>query len=405
VELDDPSTGEPFRPRPGRAWWLISKEAHRVSTAPVVGKSIPTDGPYPIELAADSWNMIGCPFAFSVSWDSVRVDTLTMAEALNDTVIGTPIYGWDGGWKRDIDTLEPFDGCWVYNHMDHPVTLWIPPKETVQAAPAIVSAEPVADGWRLTLSATSDGISDVHNAAGMSAAARAGLDRYDRVEPPPLPDGGLALYFLRPDRARHLASDVRPLPDNGGEWGAVWAFDAAKQFSHESGGDEVTITFEGLDDLPPDAHVALVDRTLDRKVTIADGVDYRYFLGRRDYVKKHDQARFRLIVGTESFVREAAAEMVELPTKTALYQNYPNPFNPATVIRYEVAEAGEVTIRIYNVRGALVTTLYDGHRKPGRYEVGWNGENRRGEPVSSGVYFYRMETPGFVETRKMVLLR
>jgi hypothetical protein len=110
-------------------------------------------------------------------------------------------------------------------------------------------------------------------------------------------------------------------------------------------------------------------------------------------------------VGTESFVREAAAEMVDLPKKTALYQNYPNPFNPATVIRYEVAEAGEVTIRIYNVRGALVKTLYHGQRKPGRYEVGWNGQNRRGEPVSSGVYFYRMETTGFVETRKMVLLR
>jgi len=93
------------------------------------------------------------------------------------------------------------------------------------------------------------------------------------------------------------------------------------------------------------------------------------------------------------------------PQEFALYQNYPNPFNPATVIRYEVATAGDVKIRIYNVRGALVTTLYDGHRKPGRYEVVWNGQNRRGEPVSSGVYFYRMETPGFVETRKMVLLR
>ena len=58
-----------------------------------------------------------------------------------------------------------------------------------------------------------------------------------------------------------------------------------------------------------------------------------------------------------------------------------------------------------NVRGAFAKTLYDGHRKPSRYEVRWNGQNRRGEPVSSGVYFYRMKTPGFVETRKMVLLR
>ena len=120
---------------------------------------------------------------------------------------------------------------------------------------------------------------------------------------------------------------------------------------------------------------------------------------------REESARFRLVVGTESYVREAAATLVELPRQTALYQNYPNPFNPATVIRYEVAQAGRVTIRIYNVRGALVKALYNGEREPGRYDVGWNGENQRGEAVSSGVYFYRMEAPGFVETRKMVLLR
>jgi hypothetical protein len=404
-ELSDASMAVRFRPQPGRAWWLISRDPHRISTAPVAGKSIPTDGPYPIELAAESWNVIGCPFAFSVSWDSIRVDTLTMAEAIRDTVVSQP-WGWDKDWTPYVVVLKPFDGCWVYNHMNYPVTLWVKPEEMPAPIPqAVVAHGAEFDGWHLSVTATSGGISDVHNAAGISAAARAGLDRYDRVEPPPLPDGGLALYFLRFDKNQRLATDVRPLSTDGVQWGAVWAFDIAKQFSNESGGDEVTVAVRGFDDLPTDARAVLVDRKLDRRISIGDGEEYSFYLGRREYVKSHGQTRFRLIVGTESFVREAAADMVDLPTKTALYQNYPNPFNPATVIRYEVAQAGQVAIRIYNVRGALVKTLYDGQRKPGRYEVGWNGRNRRGEPVSSGVYFYRMETPGFVETRKMVLLR
>ena len=121
-ELSDGSMADHFRPEPGRAWWLISKEAHRVSTAPIAGKSIPTNGQFGIELAAESWNMIGCPYSFPVFWDSISVDTLSMAEAVRDTVIGRP-WRWDKGWDPDVVALEPFDGCWVYNHEDHPVTL------------------------------------------------------------------------------------------------------------------------------------------------------------------------------------------------------------------------------------------------------------------------------------------
>jgi hypothetical protein len=185
----------------------------------------------------------------------------------------------------------------------------------------------------------------------------------------------------------------------------VWAFDVAKPFAIDAAGDAVTVAVGGAEDLPADARAVLVDRRLDRQFPIDSGEDYRYYLGRRDYVTHDDDARFRLIVGTESFVREAAAALVEVPAQTVLYQNHPNPFNPATVVRYEVARAGRVTIRVYSVTGALVKTLYDGQRQPGRYEVRWDGDNRHGERVSSGVYFYRMETEGFTDTRKMVLLR
>jgi 1,4-alpha-glucan branching enzyme len=88
-----------------------------------------------------------------------------------------------------------------------------------------------------------------------------------------------------------------------------------------------------------------------------------------------------------------------------LEQNYPNPFNPSTSIRFSLEQGGHATLRIYDVSGRLIRTLADGSYPPGLHTASWNGRNDRGEGVASGVYFYRMAAPGFVETRRMVLLK
>jgi hypothetical protein len=91
--------------------------------------------------------------------------------------------------------------------------------------------------------------------------------------------------------------------------------------------------------------------------------------------------------------------------RNLLLQNFPNPFNPSTTIRYELAQPGRTTLRIYDVNGVLVRVLESRHRERGRYEVGWNGENEYGQKVSSGIYFYKLTTKGFAETRKMLILK
>jgi len=95
-----------------------------------------------------------------------------------------------------------------------------------------------------------------------------------------------------------------------------------------------------------------------------------------------------------------------VPTVTSVFQNVPNPFNPVTTVQYDVAMAGNVTIRIYDVSGRLVRTLVDTHQAPGRYTAQWNGTDDRGVGVTSGVYFYRMTAAGYQsQTRKMLLLK
>jgi len=94
-----------------------------------------------------------------------------------------------------------------------------------------------------------------------------------------------------------------------------------------------------------------------------------------------------------------------MPTEYDLSQNYPNPFNPTTTIRYELSVSSLVSIRVYDVGGRMVRELVDERRPAGVYGAVWNGRNDHGQRVSSGVYFYRIETERFASTRKMVLLK
>jgi hypothetical protein len=95
----------------------------------------------------------------------------------------------------------------------------------------------------------------------------------------------------------------------------------------------------------------------------------------------------------------------EIPGAYKLSQNFPNPFNPVTTIKFDMKERGPVTLRVYNVAGHLVRTLVDDVRDAAAYSIPWDGRNNIGSEVASGIYFYKMETKVFSETRKMVLLR
>jgi hypothetical protein len=95
----------------------------------------------------------------------------------------------------------------------------------------------------------------------------------------------------------------------------------------------------------------------------------------------------------------------EVPTAFRLVQNAPNPFNPRTTVAYDVPVSSEMSIRVYDVTGRLVTTLVDGVVEPGRHAVTWNGTNDAGEGVGTGVYFCVMDATDYHATRKMTLLR
>lgn len=99
------------------------------------------------------------------------------------------------------------------------------------------------------------------------------------------------------------------------------------------------------------------------------------------------------------------ANATAIPSEFALHQNTPNPFNPTTKLSYDMAQPGDVKISVFNVLGQNVIDLVDGYRDAGRYEVIWDGKDNTGAQVASGVYFYRISTGQFSDTKKMLLLK
>jgi hypothetical protein len=90
----------------------------------------------------------------------------------------------------------------------------------------------------------------------------------------------------------------------------------------------------------------------------------------------------------------------EVPAQFSLSQNYPNPFNPSTTIKFDLPKTSYVNLTVYDVLGREVFVLVNERRDAGDYEVRFDGSN-----LASGVYFYRLQTESFVDTKKLLLLR
>ena len=89
-----------------------------------------------------------------------------------------------------------------------------------------------------------------------------------------------------------------------------------------------------------------------------------------------------------------------IPTEYKLDQNYPNPFNNSTVIRYSIPNEGLVTIKVYNILGEEVAALVNETKQAGSYEATFNSDQ-----LTSGVYLYKLNSGGFTQTKKMILLK
>lgn len=119
-----------------------------------------------------------------------------------------------------------------------------------------------------------------------------------------------------------------------------------------------------------------------------------------DYPMTADVVRLVLNPGSTDVPRQ------DRPPETfGLEQNYPNPFNPETRITYSLDTQSKVTLAIFNIKGQKIRELVNRIEKAGQHVVTWNGEDERGNKVSSGIYFYTLHSRDNVIARRMTLLK
>ena len=229
---------------------------------------------------------------------------------------------------------------------------------------------------------------------GYREEAKTGRDRLDFAQVPPI-GRSVRLSILEEVAGREVAhaGSFKPPVGKGTKAGRTWTL----RLENEATGErEVRLRVKGAGRLPSGQERYVLDLSKERRLA----------MGQRIGLKAGEERKLKVIVGTEAYAKNKS-EGIELETfKNELRGNYPNPFGEETTLAYTLGEEAAVTVEIYNVLGQRVRTLVREEKQgAGLYRLRWEGENRYGEPVGSGVYFYRIRAGDFRETRKMVLDR
>ncbi len=237
----------------------------------------------------------------------------------------------------------------------------------------------------------------------------------------------LASHYLENTVGAVLIDSVPGLEDHAGDWDfmthddgyclvrggcpALNQFDVVEPFSGIAG-TEIVADYVRADSERKPAGVAYTHATAGyQTVNLGFGMEFMMgsMLGSGHYeTGLHDRLDLMQNI-MDYFAITPTADgtgIVDGVARNTLAQAYPNPFNPVTKIAYSVKDAGRVTVRVYNAAGRTVRTLLDEEMAAGTNgHVVWDGRNGHGERCGSGVYFYRIEAPGFAASRKMVMLK
>ena len=374
---------------PGEAAWVITSDGRALAFEEALSPEV--TGPVPITLQS-GWNQIGSPFRFPVAWADVQKPASVRTPVAYD-----PSKPKGDRFQFGASTLEPWDGVFVYNEANEAVTIRVPPKEASLTEPATAStlAAPkgTPSGYRLqaiaTLSRNGQRLQDRKTWLGFSGAATEGFGPKDRAKPPAV--GNYVRLYAMPESGPGLARSLRPKPDDGAAWDLQLQLhlDDNKQST-----ETVTVQLAEQGSRPDGFQRYVIDRDRNRRLPVTNQ-------SVQVPVQPNESARrLRVVVGTEAFAKQHSDGAALAVSETKLLPNAPNPFSTSTTLSYQLAEEQPVTIAIYDLLGRRVTTLVNGPRASGVYQIEWQPE-----ALSSGVYFCRMEAGSYTESQKLVLVR
>jgi len=359
----------------GRSYWFRHKYENPVVFSEDSSTAMPLEN-YTIKLE-QGWNMVGNPFSFSVQYEK-------------DSNIDDPITWESIGEKFGVapqNELQPWNGYAVYAPAESDLIL-IPFQEKDSSAQRVANI----DGWYLNLKAESPNF--FHHAAqiGRHENASNGQGLYDTPQLPDMNETISLLMDLNGNSSFHYTKDIRDLDEFNGVW----------NLRLDGNSDERSMVLSGVlkGSIPEGLRIAIVD-IQERKVS-------HEILNQGLAIKKDPNLDYdlKLVAGDIEYVATMTEEILNnIPSVYSLSQNYPNPFNPITKMNYALPKRSRVIISVYNVLGQEVTTLLNKEQDYGYHIVTWNGTDRIGKQVASGVYFARLTTKNFSQTKKMLMLK
>ena len=360
----------------GESYWFRHAYDNPVVIQEDSSSSIPLED-FVIDLDS-GWNLIGSPFSFPVQFEK-------------DSVVGEPItYGLPGGergWSDGQSELQPWNGYAVYSSQDASMTL-TPFPENNNSSSRI--SKP--DEWYVKIK-IEDGIYINYSAEiGRRKNAQDSYDVFDTPVYPELDSGLIVLTDINGTKDYNFIRDIRNSDDINGIWNL--------RIEGEVKQKTIMFSTELKGSAPEELNVALIDikkrrvysSVFNEKITLSPNSNISYEL--------------KLIAGELGYVNLKTKEILDnIPSEFVLSQNYPNPFNPITKMDYELPERSMVSISIYNVLGQEIINLVNEVKDYGHHTIKWDGKDNTGKEMASGVYFTRMVSSKFSQTKKMLLIK
>jgi Leucine-rich repeat (LRR) protein len=358
-----------FQCKAGRAFWVVSKSPV-TSNRSIKTVSLNNEDEAEIEVHS-GWNLITNPFATDVSW--------TYVQQYND--ISRPLWAFDGSFAQ-VNTMVPYRGYYYFNEQG--TTILRIPLHAAYVRPLIEEDNLLEWQMKLTL-VSDDGSEEKCASLGVAKQAQTELDRFDFRKPRAL-GNIVGISFIRPEwdiKHRTFARDIRPEIEKVEKWQFEVA--ATSHGNHQ-------IVFNNIDQIPETQQVFVIDLMHACFQDLREDTVY-------SFTPAVDHTPFIVVVGDESAVQEQIRKI--LPQDFALGYNFPNPFNPVTTIPVSVPHDAQVTLKIYNILGQEITTLFRGTLTTGKHYLIWNGSH-----FASGIYYCRLLTEsGKSVTRKFILAK
>ena len=365
---------------PGKAYWFKHKYSNNASfsNSKSAGTAVPLVD-YEIELN-EGWNIIGSPFSFPVEMQYNATD-----------ISGLYLFGEDSkdGWQQPQESMSPWAGYAIHAKTGgQSITLNPFPANNDNMAAGRIAE----NGWSIHLHVDGEYFFDHSNVIGRLDDATDYEDGYDVPSLPNLDHFIKLSMDLNNNSNFNFSSDIRSIDEFNGMWNL--------RLNGKGHLNPVTVSANVSNSLPDGLVIQVVD--------IPNRMVYDQFLVNGITIddKLTEGYDMKLVAGDQQYVEETVLKILsEIPEEFSLSQNYPNPFNPLTKIDFSLPKTGRVVITIYNLLGQEVTTLINERLSYGYHTVTWQGTDRMGRPVGSGVYFSELKAAGNRKTRKMLLLK